>query len=93
MMDIVWGQHGDTAMAVLGVVPREERPAEARGVLDVDEATGKAGVVLQGLELRLRERIVIGDLGTAQGSRDAEVGEKLSRALARHRRPAIGGFK
>ncbi len=53
-------------MAVLGVVPREERAAVGRGVLDVEETTGEAGVVLQGLELRLRERVVIGDWGTAQ---------------------------
>ena len=53
-------------MPMLGVVPREERSAEACGGLDVDETTGEACAVLLGLELRLRERIVVGDLGAAQ---------------------------
>ncbi len=61
MMDIVRSQHGDAAMTVLVVLPREERSAVGRGVLDVEETTGEAGVVLQGLEPRLRERVVIGD--------------------------------
>ena len=30
VMDVIGGEHGDSAMAVLGVVPREERPAEVQ---------------------------------------------------------------
>ena len=62
MVGVVRDQHGNAAMAVLGVVPPEERPAEDGGLLDAEEATGEAGVVLERLELRLRERIVIGGL-------------------------------
>ena len=32
MMDIIGGEHRDPGMAVLGVVPGEERPAEGDGV-------------------------------------------------------------
>ncbi len=56
-------------MTVIGVLPREERAAVGRGVLDVEETTGEAGVVLQGLEPRLRERVVIGDWGAAHFER------------------------
>ena len=90
VMDIVRGEHGNAAMSMLGVVPREERSTEGDGGGDVVEAPGEAWVVLQGLELRLGERIVIGHLGAAQRARDPEVGEQLRGALARHRRPAVG---
>ena len=61
VMDVIGGEHG--AMAVLGVVPREERPAEGDGGVDIVESPGEAGVVLQGLELGLGEGVVIADLG------------------------------
>ena len=66
VMDVIGGEHGDSAMAVLGVVPREERPAEGDGGVDIVESPGEAGVVLQGLELGLGEGVVIADLGAAQ---------------------------
>ena len=66
MMDIIWGEHGDLCVAMLGVVPGEERSAEGDGSGEVVEAPREAGVVLQGLELRLGERVVIGHLGAAQ---------------------------
>ena len=77
-------------MAVLGVVPREKRPAKSDGLVDAGKAAGEPGVVLQGFELRLGERIVIGDLGATKRSRDPKVGEQLRGALARHRCPAVG---
>ena len=43
MMDIVRGEHGHAAMAMLGVVPGEERSAEGDGGGDVVEAAGKPG--------------------------------------------------
>ena len=63
MMDIIRGEHRDPGMAVLGVVPGEERPAEGDGGGNVFEAAREAGVILQGLELRLGEGVVIADLG------------------------------
>ena len=56
VMDVIGGEHGDSAMAVLGVVPREERPAEGDGGVDIVESPGETGVVLQGLELGPRRR-------------------------------------
>ena len=82
MMDIIGGEHRDPGMAVLGVVPGEERPAEGDGGGNVFEAAREAGVILQGLELRLGERVVVADLGAAQRAGDPEVGEELGGALA-----------
>ena len=77
VMDVIGGEHGDSAMAVLGVVPREERLAEGDGGVDIVESPREAGMVLQGLELGLGEGVVIADLGAAQRACDAEVGEQL----------------
>ena len=90
VVDIVQSEHCDPAMAMLGVVPREERSAEGDCGGDVVKAPREAGVVLQGLELRLGERVVIGHLGAVQRAGDPEVGEQLCGALARHRRPTVG---
>ena len=46
-------------------------------------------MVLQGLELGLGERIVIRHLRSAQRAGHPEIGEELSRALARHRSSSI----
>ena len=89
MMDIIGGEHRDPGMAVLGVVPGEERPAEGDGGGNVFEAPREARVILQGLELRFGERVVIADLGAAQRAGDPEVGEELGGALAGHRRAAV----
>ena len=59
---------------MLGVVPREERSTEGDGGGDVVKAPREAWVILQGLELRLGERVVIGHLGAAQRPRDPAVG-------------------
>ena len=89
MMDIIGGEHRDPGMAVLGVVPGEERPAEGDGGGNVFEAAREAGVILQGLELRFGERVVIADLGAAQRAGDPEVGEEMGGALAGQRRAAV----
>ena len=60
VMDVVRGEHRDPAMAMFGVVPREERSAEGDRGGDVVEAAREAGVVLQGLELGLGEGVVVG---------------------------------
>ena len=63
---VVRGEHRDPAMAMFGVVPREERSAEGDRGGDVVEAAREAGVVLQGLELGLGEGVVVGHLRAAQ---------------------------
>ena len=58
VMHVVRGEHRDPAMAMFGVVPREEPSAEGDRGGDVVEAAREAGVVLQCLELRLGEGVV-----------------------------------
>jgi len=60
------GRHGgDARVPVLGVVPREEAPAEAVGVLEAREAVREREVPLDGRELRLREGAVVRDVRPA----------------------------
>jgi hypothetical protein len=51
------------------VVPGEELLAKGTRVLDGAEALGELGHVLEGLELALRVRIVVRDVGPAMGQR------------------------
>ena len=62
-------------MAVLGIVPTEERATKGLGLGLVVEPPGKRRMVLQGLELSLGERIVIRHLGSAQRAGHAEIGQ------------------
>ena len=59
-------------MVVFVVVPAEEVPAESRGVLDAAEALREVGPVLEGLEARLGERVVVGDVRSRMRLGDAE---------------------
>ena len=77
VMDVIGGEHRNSAMTVLGVVPGEECPAERGRGGDVGEAPGEAGMVLQGLELGLGEGVIVADVGSAQRAGDTEVGEQL----------------
>ena len=62
VMDVLGGEHRDSGMSMLGVVPREEGAAETGRDGDIFEPPGEAGMVLQGLELCLGEGVVIADL-------------------------------
>ena len=54
------------------------------------KAAGEARVVLERLELRLGEWIVVGHLGAAERADHPEIGQQLRGALARHRCAAVG---
>jgi hypothetical protein len=74
-MQRVRRDQADAAVAVFVVVPAEGVTGPGAGVLDRAEATGIAGTVLEGLELRLAEGVVVRDVRPAQALRDAEVTE------------------
>src|SRR5947209_20517938 len=76
VVHIVRREQPEPDVMVLGVVPGEEVAAEAAHVLERAEALRKVGPVLHGFELRLRERVVVGDVGTRVGLGDAEIGEQ-----------------
>ena len=72
VMDISRGEHRDPAVAMLMVVPREEGSAEVDRRADVGEAPGEVGVVLDDLEVRLRQGVVVTDPGAAERAGDPD---------------------
>ncbi len=75
VMDVIGGEHGDSAMAVLGVVPREERLAEGDGGVDIVESPREA-------DTGPRRR------GCGESARVTEVGESVRPAGVRITRDA-----
>ena len=69
-------EQADAAVMVLGVVPGKEALEKAACILDRAEARREVRAVLQRLELRLRERVVVGDVGATMGLGDPQVGEQ-----------------
>ena len=57
------------------VVVIEELGAERSGVFEVGEALGEARAVLQRFEVGFGVGVVVGDVGSAVGTGDAEIGE------------------
>ena len=74
----------DAAVAVSGVVPEEELAAEGKGVVEAAEAVRVAGVVLECLEVALREGVVVRDVGTGEALGDAEALKLLAEGEGRH---------
>ena len=75
---------------MLLVVPVEELLAEGAAVLDAAEAIRELRTVLQGPELAFRIRVVIGNIRSAVGLGDAEIGHQKGDRLGRHDPAAVG---
>ncbi len=90
IMHLVRGHQTDPGMVMLLVVPVEELAAEASGVLDTAEAFGEARLVLQGLEVAFRERVVVGRVRAVMRPGDAEVSKQECGGFRLHRGAAIG---
>lgn len=54
------------------------------------EAFGEVGTILERLELRLGERIVVRDVGPGMRRRDAQIGQEQRHRLGGHRAAPIG---
>ena len=63
VMHIVRRVEPETAVPMLGVVPRKEIGAVHPRVLEGTKPLGEIGAILEGLELGLREGIVVRDRG------------------------------
>jgi hypothetical protein len=74
-MEVGRGQHRDTTVPMLVVVPRKQGPAERMARVGAWEPTREARVVLQRLELSLAEGLDPDDLG------DVELRNIVSRYL------------
>jgi hypothetical protein len=90
IVDLIRGHEADADVVVVLIVPGEEVAAELPGVFDAAEALWEPGLILQGLEVAFRERIVVGGVGSAVRLGDAEIGEELGGGLGRHGAAAVG---
>src|SRR5665213_2071737 len=90
VVHLVRSHQTDAAMVVILVVPIEEAAAEASGVLDAAEALGELRLVLECLEVALRERVVVGHVRAIVRAGDAKIGEQQSGGLGLHWPAAIG---
>ena len=81
-----WRHEADTGMPMLGVVPSEEGLAMRPRIFDRSEAVREVRTILEGLELRLGVRIVIGDVRTAMRLANLQIDQQSPREI--HRRTA-----
>ncbi len=81
-MHLVRRHEADAGVMLVLVVPVEERTTEAPGVLDAAEALRKVRLILQGFEVALGERVVVGGVGTVVRAGNAKVGQQQAVALA-----------
>src|SRR4051812_1234843 len=91
VMDLIGRHQAETGMMVVLIVPGEEAATEVLGVLDAAEAPGELGLVFQGLEVSLRERVVVGGVGPAVRPGDAEVGQHQGGGLGLHGAAGVEG--
>ena len=73
VVDAVWGHVADARVLMLVVVPGEELMTESACVGQATEARREVGSVLQGLELGLAERVVVGHVRAAVTLGDVQV--------------------
>src|SRR4051795_8597635 len=84
VMHLVRGHQSDANVMVILVVPGEEAAAKGSGILDAAEALGKLWLVFQGLEVRLRERVVVRGMWPAMRLGDAKIGQQEGGWLGLH---------
>ena len=77
-MNIGRREETDGAMMMLVVVPTEECSRPSPGIGLATKTLGIIGAIFQGLELRFRKRIIVGNMGTGVGLRDAQIRHEQS---------------
>lgn len=90
IVDGVRGHQADATVAMVVVVPVEEMLTMSPGILERSEALREVWPILQGLELRLRVRVVVRDVRTAVGAGDVQIDQQLRDGLGAHARAPIG---
>ena len=84
VVDVGRREIAEAAVMVQVVVPREQIAADAARVFERAEPVRKLGAVLQGPELRFRERIVVAHARPRMTGVDAQVREEQRDELAPH---------
>jgi hypothetical protein len=90
VVNAVRGHVADARVPVHRVVPGEEGVAVCARVLDAAEACREVGPVLHRLELRLRVRVVVRDVGPAVALGDVQIDQQQGHWLGAHAGAAIG---
>ena len=90
VVDAGGGVPADPGVAVLEVVPGDERLGEGSGLGDVGDRGREVRPVLHGPELGFRVWVVVGYVGSGVGLGDAEVGEQERDWFGGHRGAAVG---
>jgi hypothetical protein len=84
--------HPDAAVPVLMVVPMEVAAAEAPRIVDGTESIREARAVFEGLELRFRVRVVIGNVRPAVALRDPKIEEEIVHRSGNRGRRNVAGL-
>src|SRR5450756_438722 len=71
-------------MAMLVVVPGEECLAMGTRVLDTAKAFGEIRAIFHGLELRLRVRVIVRDIGAAVAFGDLQIDQETGHWFGAH---------
>ena len=66
-VDLIWCHQADASVVMVFVMPGEEAAAKGAGLVDGLEPFWELGLIFQGLEVGLRERVVIRAMRPAQG--------------------------
>src|SRR5665811_1361432 len=77
-------------VAVAVVVPGEELLTVDASVFDTTKALGEVRTVLECLELRLGEGVIVADIRSAVGLGHLQVDQQLSNTLGAHAGAAVG---
>lgn len=78
VVDVFGGLQPDPRMMMLTVVPIEKGAAKLVSILKTAESFWELRPILQGLKLRFRERVVIGDVRARMSLSHAQLSEQLS---------------
>src|SRR5665811_1274805 len=83
--DVGWREQGEIGVVVGVIVPAEERREPAAGMQLAGETARVVGLVLQRLELRLAEGVVVGHVRAAEAPLDSKRRQQLRQRVALHR--------
>ena len=90
IMNLIRRHQAEADMVMRLIIPHEEHTAELPGVFDTAEATREGWLVLQSLEVTLREWVVVGCVRSAMRFGDAKIGKQEGGCLGFHRAASIG---
>src|SRR5688572_17362172 len=89
MVDISSSEQRDARVVVALVVPVKKRGEEGAGILEGTEAFGHFGSIKKSTKGSFGEGVVVGDVRSTVGTRDAEVHVEQRRRFGGHRRAPV----